>query len=188
MPVEDRYNLEFSIGWPAQGGLPGRIVSGILSVAILGALGLLGYAAASSKPGEAFTNFYILGRDGQVGGYPSQLILADGRLIQVEYGNSTVEEAGLAYLIIDIENHEQASAGYEIALEVNGSPVDIYVDGNDLDRVGPLLLSNNEKWEHEIGFASLAVGDHQRVDFILYKDGTPYFADPLRLWIDVKAQ
>ncbi len=69
---------------------------------------------------------------------------------------------------------------------INGEQVSIYLDGDELDEVGPIVLAHEEKWEHEIRFVPQHVGENQRVEFVLYKDGVLYFDEPLHLWIDVE--
>jgi len=47
-------------------------------------------------------------------------------------------------------------------------------------------LENEGKWEQEVGFVPQKAGEGQKVEFVLYKDGEPYFEEPLNLWIDVE--
>ncbi len=50
----------------------------------------------------------------------------------------------------------------------------------------PLALDHDEKWENEVGFVLQVVGDDQKVEFILYKNGEEEPYSSLHLWIDVK--
>ncbi|MBA7528852.1 hypothetical protein ES705_21044 [subsurface metagenome] len=56
--------------------LPGwdRMLSVILALTILGALGMLGYAIAGPRVGERFTEFYIEGLEGKAADYPKELV------------------------------------------------------------------------------------------------------------------
>ncbi len=47
-----------------------KALSVILALTILGAIGTLGYAIASPKVGEKFTEFYIEGLEGKAADYP----------------------------------------------------------------------------------------------------------------------
>ena len=59
-----------------------RILSIILVLLILGALGTLGYVIATPKVGETFTEFYILGQEGKAADYPKELNTGqEGRVI-----------------------------------------------------------------------------------------------------------
>ena len=69
---------------------------------------------------------------------------------------------------------------------IDGQPIKVDFNGQELENIGPITLAHGDKWEYEVGFAPEKVGDRQRVDFILYKDGAPYFEEPPYLWIDVK--
>jgi uncharacterized membrane protein len=65
------------------GGIWSRVPSIILVLAIVGALGMLGYAIASPKAGEKFTEFYILGLDGKAIDYPEELIVGEEGKVKV---------------------------------------------------------------------------------------------------------
>ena len=84
-----------------------------------------------------------------------------------------------------IVNREQDQTSYQVEININGTQSKIQLDGQWLDQIGPITLAQEEKWEHEIGFAPDHTGNHQKVDFILLKNGQAYFNDPPHLWIDV---
>lgn len=72
-----------------------RILSIILVVAIPGATGVLGYAIATPKVREGFTEFYVLGLGGKAVDYVTRLRVGEeGRVI------------------VGIINHEQKRATY----------------------------------------------------------------------------
>ena len=54
-----------------------KVLSVVLVVAILGALGTLGYVIAAPRVGERFTEFYILGAEGKAADYPRELEPSD---------------------------------------------------------------------------------------------------------------
>ena len=43
-----------------------------------------------------------------------------------------------------------------------------------------------QTWEGEIGFAPAHVGENQKVEFFLYKDGSADPEETVRLWVGVK--
>ncbi|MBA7677352.1 hypothetical protein ES703_85609 [subsurface metagenome] len=132
----------------------------ILVLAIVGALGVLGYAIASPKAGEKFTEFYILGLDGKAIDYPEEL--REGEDGKVKVG---------------IINREQETATYW---------VEVAIEGAKSNEVGMVTLEGGEKWEGVVGFAPDRVGDNQKVEFLLYKQGWDGVYQRLHLWVDVK--
>ncbi|MEA2085465.1 MAG: DUF1616 domain-containing protein [Chloroflexota bacterium] len=137
-----------------------KVLSVVLVVAILGALGTLGYVIAAPKVGERFTEFYILGMEGKAADYPREL-----------------EVGERAEVIVGIVNHEYEPVSYRVEVRVGGV-------GND--EVGPVLLEHEQKWEGAVSFTPGKAGGKQKVEFILYKSGEAGpCLEPLHLWIDV---
>ena len=132
----------------------------ILVLAIVGALGVLGYAIASPKAGEKFTEFYILGLDGKAIDYPEELIVGEEGKVKV-----------------GIINREQETATYW---------VEVAIEGVKSNEVGMVTLEDGERWEGVVGFAPDRVGDNQKVEFLLYKQGWDGVYQRLHLWVDVK--
>jgi len=188
---QERFHIEFwlkLLGW--SGSTLNKSLSIILLVSILGALGALGYVIATPKLGERLTEFYILGPGGVAQGYPDEFVMDRDRVVLVRYdGGKTQEVAGdIGKVILGIVNREHENATYLIRVMIDGEPVQVYFDKHELDKIGPIELAHEEKWEHEIGFAPWHIGDNQKVEFVLYKDEVLYFEDPPHLWIDVKEQ
>lgn len=161
LPEEERFIIDFQIRWIGRGeGVWGKALSVVLVIAILGALGTLGYVIAKPKVGERFTEFYILGTEGKATGYPTEL---------------RVGEEGK--VIVGIINQEHESKRYY---------VEVVIDGVKDNKVGPIALEQDEKWEEAIGFTPNEQGEDQKVEFLLYKDiESEPSMESLRLWIDV---
>ena len=138
-----------------------KILTTIAIIAVLGTLGALIYVTATSKTGETFTEFYILGPEGKAENYPEELSLGEE-----------------GQVIIGIINREQRPVTYH---------VDVIIDGIRNNQAGPVSMENDMKWEVELSFVPQVTGDNQRVEFILYKNGEdkPYM-DPLYLIVDVR--
>jgi len=132
----------------------------ILVLAVVGALGVLGYAIISPKAGEKFTEFYILGLDGKAIDYPGELIVGEEGKVKV-----------------GIISREQETATYW---------VEVAIEGAKSNEVGMVTLEDGEKWEGIVGFAPDRVGDNQKVEFLLYKQGWNGVYQRLHLWVDVK--
>jgi len=141
-------------------GIQNKVLSIILVLTVLGALGMIGYAIATPKMEERFTEFYVLGSEGKTTDYPKELKVGqEGRVT------------------IGIVNHEYETVSYRVEVRID--------EVND-NEVGPIVLEHEEKWERMVGFVPKTAGEKQKVEFFLYKSGEaePYL-EPLRLWVDV---
>jgi len=146
------------LGWG--GGVWDKMLSSILVLAILGALGTLVYTVATPKVGERFTEFYLLGLGGEASDYP-------GRLVVGEEGK----------VVVGIINRERGIATYR---------VEVRIDGVINSQAGPVPLEHDEKWEEIVGFTPDRAGDKQKVEFLLYKQGQNEAYQRLHLWLDVQ--
>ncbi len=158
----ERFTVSFNFSLPPWRGQSfiDNILSIILIVAILGAIGTLGYVIATPKVEEKFTEFYVLGLEGELIDYPSELSIGEE-----------------ARVIVGIINREHETVDYQVEVKIDG------VRGN---QVGPLELGHDERWEEIVSFTPDRAGDSQKVEFLLYKNGKsePYLK--LYLWINVK--
>ncbi len=175
--------------------LPGNKLNGLdkrLSVffGILVLIGLvtIGFLSTLPRDLEKYTQFYILGIQGQAADYPSSFTLENGRVISVKYGteSSQVTEDQQGRLTLGIVNNEKAETNYQIAMQISGLPANILAGGESISSLGPLTLAADGKWEQEIGIVPLLIGDNQKVELLLYKGNCtePYLS--LCLFINVK--
>jgi uncharacterized membrane protein len=113
---------------------------------------------SQEKPGEHFTEFYILDSQGLSMDYPREV--AVGRQIVFNLG-ITNREGGLSqYKIVVVRGEEQALA-----------------------TVGPITLANGEIWEGPVTFELTQAGSGQQVQFLLERVGSPWPYRTLRVWI-----
>ncbi|MCL0052922.1 DUF1616 domain-containing protein [Dehalococcoidales bacterium] len=158
LPSEERFGIEFQLALP--GGAWDKVLSITLVIAILGAVGVLGYVIATPKVGERFTQFYILGLEGKAVDYPRELRVGEeGRVM------------------VGIINNEHRIVNYRVEVRING------IRNSE---IGPVVLEHDKKWEGEVSFTPEVAGKEQKVEFLLYKDreAEPYLK--LHLWIDVR--
>ncbi len=143
-------------------GTRDKVLYLILLLAVLGALGTIGYVTATPKAADKFTEFYLLGAKGGAADYPREIKINDG-------GRVTV----------GITNHEYATVSYRVEVRINGTRN---------AEVGPIVLLHNESREVEVSFVPKSAGENQTVEFLLYKggDSSPSLK-PLRLRINVAA-
>ena len=185
---------------PGLDGSPlNKVLSVILAVAVLGAVGALVYTVAVPKTGERFTEFYILGYQGKADNYPAVFTLVDNRVTQVSYGGGAYTSAGSrGQVTLGIVNQEQEPAAYSVEVRIDGETVPFElsrantgaaVEGAAAGSPGEMarvVLEQGQKWEQEIGFAPLHTGEDQKVEFLLYKEGSTGVYNRLHLWIDVR--
>ncbi|MBA7688309.1 hypothetical protein ES703_96788 [subsurface metagenome] len=160
LPEPERFGIEFQMRLPGWGGgVWDRMLSIILALTILGALGTLGYAIASPKVGERFTEFYVEGLEGKAADYPKELALGEEGKV-----------------IVGIINREHETVTYQ---------VEVVIDGVKNSEVGPVTLDHDGGWEEIVGFTPGMAGDNQKVEFLLYKQGQNEVYQRLHLWVDV---
>ncbi len=161
----DRFDIEFKSGflrllpgWRSR-GFADKLLTVLLVMAIVGAIGTLAYAFAKPKVGERFTEFYVLGSEGKAENYPRKLILGDKGAV-----------------LLGIVNQEHESVSYR---------AEMYIDGAKIGEVGPVALDHGKKWEQEITFVPTRAGTSQKLEFRLYKgmESAPYRT--LHIWLDV---
>jgi uncharacterized membrane protein len=147
--------------WKGQGRFD-RALSVILAISIIAAIGTLIYVVATPKTGERFTEFYILGADGTASDYPKVLTVGEN-----------------AEVIVGITNHEGENTSYQVRININGTQV---------KEIGPMTLSNEQKWEGNVSFAPAKAGDNQKVEFLLYNSSVapePYLET--HIWVNVSS-
>ncbi len=116
------------------------------------------YSQVLLSNGERFTEFYLLGTNSQ----------ADNYLTKVSIG----EPVSVVIGVVNNERHE-----VEYLLE--------RVSDNEVDRIGKFRLEHEERWEEEYTFKPDHLGESQKTDFLLYKDGELVPSHSLHLWISV---
>ena len=158
---EERFSIKFHLPLPGWGGGAwDKVLSIVLVLAVLGALGVTGYVIATPKVAERYTQFYILGPEGKAASYPGELKVGKESRIMV-----------------CIVNHEYEAVNYRLEVRMDG------VKNNEMEG---FALEHEEKWEGEVSFTSEVVGDNQKVEFFLFRDSeTQPYSGSLHLWIDV---
>jgi uncharacterized membrane protein len=158
----------------------------VLIVSILSAMGLLGYNLATINTSDRYTEFYILGQDGKAQDYPGSFMMRDGKSVMTQYGNNgSYTFGGTARILVGIVNHEQQKSTYSLKIKIDGKLVKINYQDSQVGEVTGISLMPGEKWEKPIGFTPEHPGDHQKVEILLFKNGSSVQDDSLQLLIDV---
>jgi uncharacterized membrane protein len=161
LPKEDRYQLRFSFK-KAEGPKTGKLDRALyicLTVVAVGAVATMAYVIAKPKAQEPFSNFYMLGSANIMENYPASLPL----------GEQTSVNLG-------IDNHENQETTYNIK---------VTIDGFETQSIASIVLADNDTWTDKVAIVPTGVGDHQKVEFSLYKNSetSPYLV--LHLWLNV---
>ncbi len=133
--------------------------AGILVLAILGALGMLGYVITVPRE-KGVTEFYLLDLNGKAVDYPGQLMVGEEGKVMV-----------------DIINREYKTITSRLEVRIGGAI------SNELSSI---ILDNDEKWEETVGFTPDKAGDKQKVEFLLYRQGQSEAYQKLYLWLNVQ--
>jgi uncharacterized membrane protein len=181
---------EITISLPDWGGsIFNRILSFIIVISLFCSLGVLAYTILNPKHGELFSEFYMLGISGKPQDYPTEFIMDQDKIIQVKYGNGTLDTvSGMGKLTLGIVNHEQQDISYHIKITINDESSDIYFNGATSNLLGPIELKHGEKWENSIGFIPRQIGSGQKVVIMQFINDNTTPDNTLHFWINVKAE
>jgi uncharacterized membrane protein len=164
LPAERRLSLTVVLGLPEwqEYGMLDKVLTIALAASILVAGGTLAYVVLTPRPGEAFTEFYILGPGGNASGYPTNL---------------TVNETGS--VIIGVANHEGASVNYSVRIDLVGVQIvynatsgfneTIEVNRTTWTQI-PITVGDGATWTHPYSFSIPSRG-LWKVQFLLFKEG-----------------
>jgi uncharacterized membrane protein len=163
IPGDERYMpaIEFDIGgwWSRQ-----VLITKLLYIVLLMAFSVVVLSAIAiirlPKPGERFTEFYILGSGDVAQNYPRELVL--GQAVTVTVG---------------ITNREGSDTSYR---------VEVLNDNRLLAVIEDLAVANGKTVQEPLTFAPVESGDNVKVNLMLYRSGIPEPYHQLWLWLTVK--
>jgi uncharacterized membrane protein len=158
---EDRFSLKFDFHYDRWKLLPrfdkwlyGGLAAVVLASVVVGAL-----VIARPKPQQPFTDFYMLGPEGRLQGYPSKIING--------------EQARVNLVVANREGQDQTYT------------VDVRWNGETVQTLGPMEVLAGDEWSTPVTLKPSTVGNDQSVEFALKKKGADDTYLLLRLWIDV---
>jgi uncharacterized membrane protein len=162
LPEGERFSAELYLRLPPiwHGNALDKWLSIALALSVVGTFAVVGLRLVSPKPGDEFTEFYLLGLEGKASGYPTTLKAGDEGKVLV----------GVVSYWRDVVDYR----------------LEVRIDGVKNNEVGPIILKRDEKWEKPVSFTPQAAGPRHKVEFLLYKlNETEPCVQPLWLWIDV---
>lgn len=163
LPRERRLSLTVDLGVPDwnEYGVLDKGLTVALAASIVVAGGTLAYVVLTPRPGETFTEFYILGPGGNASGYPTNL---------------SVNQTG--HVIIGVANHEAATVNYTVRVDLVGvrivynatSGFNTTVEVNRTTWTWTnITVADGANWTQPYAFSVSKVG-LWKVQFLLYKN------------------
>jgi len=153
----------------------------LLAVSVILAVASVGYVLAFPKPGEAFTEFYVLteGDDGELvaDDYPTEYTLGESKPIVVGIGNHEHRDVTYAW-VVELQRVRVAN---------NTTTV---LEEQELDRF-TRTVADNETVHTRYQVTPTMTGERLRLAFMLYTDRAPANATvdgayrELHLWVNV---
>ena len=187
VPGRNKYIYQLTISWPVwASGVLSKLLFVSFIVSIVVTLGVISYVTVSPRVEAAFTEFYILGLNGEAQDYPEVFSLESGDVTRIEYGDGNYVFDKFGMVTLGIVSHEQEKASYYVLANIDGEQIGINYDGGVVNRIGPFELAQGEKWEQKIGFAPQYAGDNQKVEFLLFKETDSIPVSSLHLRIDAR--
>lgn len=160
LPPGEAFSIDISSrlsGW-------GRVDGGdkILAVGSIAALvGAGGFYLVPPRHGEEFTEFYLLGSDGKMENYPTDLVVGETGVVTV-----------------GIRNHEYGTVDHEVRLTLDNE----FLKAVQED----ILLKHGENWEGRVTFQVKGADEGGRLEFLLYRDDETSPYRKLHLWLSVR--
>jgi len=161
LPSEEKFVPSFFMNIPKWRELSRlkKLMSTGMIVGIVAAGGLTAYFVSLPKTEESFTEFYVLGSQGKMENYPTNL---------------TFGESGT--VILSVVNYEHEEVNYTIVIQLNNET---------LRTIDFITLDHEMKWEEKITFTPEKTGDMMKLEFLLYREGVDEPYRRLCLWISV---
>lgn len=159
---EERFEIRLHIGrleWKRWSKL-NTALSAVLVLSVLGTIGVLVYTVDTLKERDRFTEFYVLSSQGTADGFPQELLVGQP-----------------GEVILGLENHEHQTTTYRI---------EAWIAGTKIQDIGPISLTDGEKWEEKFTFVPTSAGQDQELDFWLYKGAESEIYREVHLWLDVE--
>ena len=161
LPEEGRFVIEIPTrvpNWNATSRL-NKSFSLMLIASILIAIGSIGFAMLNPKPGEKFTELYVLGKEGKAAAYPQTINLGES-----------------ATVTVGIVNQERRLIPYRLEVTIGDAPT---------FTKDPIVLDIGQSWEDTVPLSPVKPGKQQKVVINIYRPGDTRPYEFLILWVDV---
>ncbi len=133
-----------------------------LALAVVAVVGALVWKVQQPTPGEAFTEFYVLGSQRMLADYPTDLQVGE------------VQDYNLG-----VVNHEKESATFTIQA---------FLGDTQAGSIGPLALADGQAWDGNIDVTPATTGESQKLEFRLFREPASGVYRTVHLFVDVRAR
>lgn len=146
--------------FPAKSTRPDRILSVLLVLAIVAAIGTTIFVIAVPREGERFTEFSILGEKGMAGDYPTRTLAGKNNAMYIGIGN-----------------HEYRTVNYTVETYLLAMHFDEVLNTSRIDSMDMLyrfqvLVTHNETTILPYSFVVPGTG-YNRIEFLLFNETVP---------------
>ncbi|OLE59407.1 MAG: hypothetical protein AUG17_02855 [Crenarchaeota archaeon 13_1_20CM_2_53_14] len=164
LPVESRLSAQINLEWPkwSEYTFSDRVQTIALTLAVVAAISAVAYLASTPRPGASYTQFFILGPNGNASGYPTHL---------------NVSEASTTS--IGVTNHEQGATDYGVRVDLVGVVIRYNNSANiseaiEVNRTALIwfnfTLAKDNNWVTRYTYRINSPG-LWKIQFLLFKDG-----------------
>lgn len=177
LPLERRLALTLDLKMPTlkRFTLVDKVLTTVLAATVVAAAGIFALVVMTPRPGDRFTEFYLLGPDGNASGYPERLNVSQPGTVLL--GLTNHEAAVVHYTVradlLGVQIVENGTSGLNVTREVNRSTIFTL----------NLTLSQGQDWTRRYTFWINVTG-LWKLEFLLYKDAI-LTAQKLHLFIRV---
>lgn len=161
---EERFEITFApiLAWVRKPRRPADLALGLaLTLAVVAVVGVLAWKVQQPRPGDAFTEFYVLGAQGMLQDYP----------VNLQVGETQDYNLGVI-------NHENETVTFTIQA---------FLGDIQAGSLGPLALDDGQSWDGEINVTPAVVGKSQKLEFRLYRDPADVVYRTVHLFVDVRS-
>ncbi|MCP3683592.1 MAG: DUF1616 domain-containing protein [bacterium] len=157
IPDDEKLDISFNLVLP-WGRCLDKILTFAIAVALVGTIVVFVYVITTPKEAEKYTEFYLLGLEGNTDLYPREIVLnQNGEISLVRYLDAVRHETFLwRYTDAVVEVEDEVARVYAGIVshesQMTSCIVQMYANETLIKEIGPIELAPEEKWEAEIGF------------------------------------
>ncbi len=164
LPVEERLTATIDLqlpAWREYSNLDKALTLGLVASIVFSA-SVLAYVVTTPRPGERFTEYFILDANGRAENYPADLNVSEEGTVIIGVVNHEFETVGYTVKVdlVGVEIVWNESSGFNETVELNRSTL----------RSFDFPLDHDANWSQVFTFSIDSPG-LWKVEFLLYKDG-----------------